>query len=1569
MAHIFSDKPVILRILDLKKNTPKQCIVFIGNVDTDIKKELQKLEKAYNAGKIYNSTKIKKYYGNDYKQKLGLQDNKIIGGKDSNSAINNEFANVISSIVGGEEQNIIRGDLNDDQIISNAQVISDDDQFMNNDDQIINNDDQFMKDAQIINNVQFMNDDRSIDQLSTPGDIIHGGEDIEYEIPDFDMDIIGEIKNVGNQEDAKIVEEIKEENVKKEIEKTVNNKSNKSVKSTNVDQQNEPNKSAIQVAPIRDLEIQSDIQESTDLIKLDDLLEVQNQEQVISLEKSSKIKFIFDLMVYPEDNILEFKYKIYLITGIPIYRQHLWFNYKNKPINSYSVEINKHNISTDIYRLIDFYNGNIKMDEVEGIPINQDMYKNKDFIQVIAQDTFTLMLTNYEKYNTVSYNLIDLNDLIDQNTIYKTLSKDKYQLDMIYYGFIMLYFPIITYNVFHTYIKNEKAVKDSFSELIPDRGMLRRKYDLEQKITLECYNAEVDNKNIKNKLYSSITSTILNIEFKQDIELLVSLRNLFDIIQLNENIPFCKASLLHDNKHIILRKSYQNDKEPKESILLNSLMLKIKLHPDTLENMRLIIFKNGNYIVKTDWREEAHMDFNKIIKIVQQKVNPIIQLINKLGTRVKYYDIDLPLINPAIVTFVETSMAFYYEDDVSDKHFDIFKQILDDYRKADIILQKEVIINQNILEYFFNRGMYKFDARRIDKTTTLQNYYDYLSNGVIRQKWSTIFERTRLLQIMHISGKLKIFISGIKNDTEMMFFHIYLTGMLSIYNENSKQIKTHSSSLLQTKSKKALKNLKLQDPLLYDFKKIYKSNVVYSKICQKPYQPLLLNEKEFSDLPGDKKSKAIKYWNFTKQKPVWYSCPNPKYPYIKFIIKQHPKDFCIPCCKKVAMHENVNVKKQEIHKTCLKDYEYKGEKISLTKGSHYIATYGKDIEVGRLSRLPEHTLEPLFFDTYSPEDGIDQECITQDGYYLFGVDQHLPTIKNIGYLYCVIHALNTSVDDFLLDCINRIKKSPDHFYVLLDGKANMYFTDYRELIDTLAILNKDTLLDNKYETLPWNELFMSIVYYYHGINNIIFSDKDKERIDMVLPKGLKNVDDMFPNSHKNLIVLQKKVKYYPIYMLNTELFKRTGIIDYKLFLNESGLVTIIRSVVRWYLENSEFEKVKNEITLHIMKNFVAYQQKQKKDIVITGYYINNTNLCYAVRIKYNKKILYIPINISHYSLDKDIELIFEPYDYHTIENNFSDLWQVINMYNKYIWYISKLEGMSINIYPIIEIQKWLAVKSKPNDFIGFVFGMMYYYCTVSEKTALNHTKAPIQYILYNPLTINRIIHNMKNKVNTDNNKLNSTLQKSMYEYYLYDLVILQFIAIFNKQRNIAMRKRILQTIIKTNFDKNLEPLKKLLDEITDMEDNIKLKNIISKFITVHHNKKQMISDIHETYFNFDRVEFEKMKTMDYKDVLKRIHHLSKRFVTFGDVEKKKNFTFPNILTSCESSNDINGYCAKGKFIIKKEKLNEILSILAHDIINPSKWKWLFNSIFIEKTVDYYKFIRRPGETITVEFIN
>jgi hypothetical protein len=1275
--------------------------------------------------------------------------------------------------------------------------------------------------------------------------------------------------------------------------------------------------------------------------------------------KRGSIEFVTELNVYPIDNILEFKRKVAYYTKIPIYRQHLWYKHKGKSYPAqYVLNLNGAPVNVDIERLISHYTGTNKMDVIEDIPVNLNYYKNKDFIHVSALDTFTLLLNNLEKYGVTEYFITDLNYILDTDESFRKILKDSYQTEVIYYGFIMIYFPMITNLVFIDYLKNESNIVDVYPELSISKSDMKTKLEREAIIVQEAYDSTEQEKQLSKKLFSSVISTIVSInDYSQSIDSVLILRNLFDLFELNEYIPYCKAHLLYENRVITLKKAYHNELEVKENIPLNSLLIKIRINQDTTEHIRLIIFKNGNFIIRTSWREEAHMSFEKITKVVMDKVNPIIQKINKMDNRIKHYDVKMHLVSKQNIQFTESAFSFYYEDDITESKYGVFKSILDEYQKAGIIQSKDVISMG--YEYFFRKGMYCFDAARLEKSITTQNYYDFLSNGVVQQKWITIFERTRLFQIINVASKLKVLVSGMRDDLEIHIFQMFLLAMIQIFQRTTSD---KGKSIISSVTKKSLKNLKQQDPMLYDFKKLYRSPVVYSKICQKPHQPTILSEEEYQKLDSERKKSTIKYWNFTKEKPAWYTCPNPKYPFIKFITGYHPRNFCIPCCKKVEMSDKVNKIKQNVHKICMQNHTYTGEKVILTKASHYIATYGKDIEVGRICRLPENTLEPLFFDTYSPDGGIDQECIKSEGYYLFGVDQHLPSLSYIGLLYCVVHSLNLSVDAFLKQCGERIKKQPDKFRILLDGNASMYFADYRELLDVVYLLEDNTILKNKYSSVPWNDLFKSIVYYYFGVNCIMFEDQQKERIDMILPKNLKTYSEMFPSTHKNLVILKRKQKFYPVYLLNTEVFKRTGAIEERLFHNESGIVTTVQAVVRKHFEQQTYDKIKPFIDLSIVKDFI----KTTKVGEITHYFINYTNLCYAILVKFENTFVYFPVAASHYSIESKIKLIFDSYKL-DLSANVSVSMKLFKLYNKWVSAVSYKEKLeSLSIYPLIEPVNWIALRN--SNVIGFICNSMHFYVKpISVNKAVEIHKCEIQYLLYDPNYINEIIHKVKlHQLQIGNCKeVEIKLQRSMMKHHTYQLVMLQLINIFNQQRNNNLRKKIVLQIGQTNFDRNTTKLRDFIKEnIVDEDDAIKLKNIISKYVTVHHDKSRMFEEIKNTYFSFDRLLLNELINKPHDVVYKELCKILTPYIKTGEVDLVE---FPNILTLCDSSNST--YCKGGKLVLPKEHYETIIDVIANDINNEYKIRWMFNSAFVQRSVLFFKFIKRPAESITVEFNN
>lgn len=1253
------------------------------------------------------------------------------------------------------------------------------------------------------------------------------------------------------------------------------------------------------------------------------------------------IRFITEVMVYSADKILEFKWKLFLITGIPIYRQHLWFKFKNKNYPcSYSVIIDKHTEQIDITKVAKiFQSEGAESKLIEGIPVDTYYFENKDFLQVHAEDTFNLLGTNYEKYGTSEYLLADLNDLIDTQELYSKTKKNEYQLDLIYYGFVILYFPMITYQFFFDYIRNEKRLVDMYPDLAKPPAQIRTVLAYEEKISNIAYQYK-SLRNISSNLYSSITSTVVNItNASQDIETLLSLRDLFDLLELSPKICYCRANILHEGKNIILRKAYLNEADPKDIIPLNSLLIKIRTNLETNENIRLVFFKNGGYNVRTDWREETHMSFGKIVAVVAEHVNPIIKLINGTLSRVKHFNIALVFLTKYNVNFTDTSLVFYYNDDVTESRFNVFKTILEDYVHAEIIIQKDTLSNlSNSQEFFFRKGMYRFASSRIEKNIYLSNYYDFLANPTVKQKWETLFVRTRIFGIAHISSKLRVTITGISDDTELTFFNMYLIALFKIYTDSAAKIKVLLDETIKIKSKKALKNLKTQDPILYDFKKIYKSNIVYSKICQKPYQPLILSDEEYKTLSKEKKQKAVRYWNFTKNQPVWYSCPNAKYPHIKFLVKIHPRDFCIPCCKKIEMNENVNVKKQQIHSQCLTKHIYEGEKVKITKGSHYIASYGKTIDLGRISRLPENTLEPLFFDTYSPTGSIDQECVTNDGYYLFGVDQNAPNVSYIGMLFTLAHALDQQVEEFLADCANKIKQNQDKFRILNNGVVGVSFETVEELAQTVRnLVNDNFVLELKYEKFDWNSFFMSVAFQFYGLNVIYFEDTQKEMIDLVLPKNIKTADEMFPTSHRCLVVLRHGRKFYPIYLFNTEIFKRTGIIDTKIFTNDSGLIAIIKAVVSKSLETFEESYRGFDMT--------ALNRSNAKHL---AYYVNYANLCYGVLVETKNGKFYMPVVESNYKINSPYtKLVYTSYD----GKHNGTLSQVLHLIEK-----------TMEEKP--RIGNWLKFEKK---IIGFLaYGLQFYISPISAEEAQRAAKQPILTLLHDPFYANALIEKVKTgklKVGELPEILEETAH-DVYEYYNYQLILLHFIEYFNRQRNRSLRAKLVKLVAKIEGKDAMTKIKDFITEIHNEEDAAKLKTIFRRYIVAHHNKKQLVEDLEHAYFDFDKVELERLKQLPEAKIKKELLDIAKHFVVFGKL--KKGFRdFPNLFSVCKQTSE---YCQGTKLILQKEVLESVVDILAHDITNPVKIAWLFNSVFIQKSVAFFKFISRENEQITIEII-
>ena len=93
MTHELSSNPIKLRLVNLKNGEWSKSFIYVGSVPSDIEKELHKVEKEYNNSKsVRGNVKLKKFYGSNWQNVLGLvkQESKKGGGSASVDNVDSE---------------------------------------------------------------------------------------------------------------------------------------------------------------------------------------------------------------------------------------------------------------------------------------------------------------------------------------------------------------------------------------------------------------------------------------------------------------------------------------------------------------------------------------------------------------------------------------------------------------------------------------------------------------------------------------------------------------------------------------------------------------------------------------------------------------------------------------------------------------------------------------------------------------------------------------------------------------------------------------------------------------------------------------------------------------------------------------------------------------------------------------------------------------------------------------------------------------------------------------------------------------------------------------------------------------------------------------------------------------------------------------------------------------------------------------------------------------------------------------------------------------------------------------
>jgi hypothetical protein len=1315
-----------------------------------------------------------------------------------------------------------------------------------------------------------------------------------------------------------------------------------------------------------------------DEISLDEIMSLSNitkkttqgesQDEVI--KSNSLRKYIF-LEIHPHDTVLEFKRKISLATGIPIYKQHIWYNYLKKKINlNYIIYINGGVVSLNFYDSI--FNVSEKQEMIGDIPILIDFYNVERYTQVKAFDSMSIMADLVNNFNTREFYLISMDEYID-----RSISKnDDNTNEIIYYGFVGLFWPMITYDAWKEYCKNSQ----NFEKIYPDLSTpdtMKLIYEKQSKFTEKAFNfvnSSASN-GLKQHIYISIKSVNIAITSIYTSKV-VKLRNIFDFFELDEKISSVRCSILHKGKRIIFDKTYKTSPILSLEIPLNSVILRIK---DEGVQIDLYIFQEGNISLKTRWGEELLYGFDQILMATEKILNPIIDKLNKLGNNIFYSGASLQKLDKHNYKFSEVQGNMIYRKHVGYGKFNNMKEMLDNLCSIQI-LKKNTIGNEiNELKYFFLKGMYKSDPTRIEKQLSVKNYYEYMTHNIVKSKWEQLFVHNRKLTVEYFQGSLVVSISGIRQE-EFDIFYMY---MLYLLNETiSSELKDNGA---ETHSKRNVKSLKQQDPILYDYKKIYNSDEVYSRICQKTNQPVILTNDEFERLPNEDKKRAIDYWNFTTNSKTKYYCPNKKYPHIQFIIKRHPKDYCIPCCKKKKIGERDSAIRNKIFNTCLESHSFSGEKKNVIDDTRYIMNYGKFVTTGRICNLPEDTVEPLLYENFSDTaSGIEPQCEEQNRFYIYGIEQSYMSVEHSSLFNILSFVMEIDHKTLIDKIIQGLKKSPNIFRVILDGRITKYFYVNNDLIQAFHDIQGNKLV----KPAPWNEILIDIAFHIFNIISVVFVDQGNNNIKLHITARISN--NQLISDNDTILLIRRKNIYNPIFMVNPMVYFRSRQI-YKKMYNKDAVLETINNAINY---NKIYQSDVAEITLEVLENFTnsIYGKKYK----ITKYFVTERNLCYYVEIS-DTNTFYFPVFLSPYSNRKDVDIVHDNFNtkdhcskFALLNSFIKDINQWIakisaqeNRYKKFVDKKLPLEQQVEPIYPFIRLDKWILLKNpytKKEAVIGFrCREINYYHENFIVKKALSIKKADFEQILYHPDEVN-LLYYKRTSARPDNRLKN--ISSDLYDYHLYELLLLEFTEFFMRDRNSKLRDKIKKIIVNMNNSstKSYDLIRQEIESYYEKYDNksadmkdediTKISTQINTFLIEHRDKNKLLDQIETGFYNFDNIYVNSLKSMDKKQIVAELKKVSKNIVeisTEQQIKKASSEIFPNMLVSCQG-NFQNFYCKRKKLIITSKNLELLLNIMSEDILNPFKQRWIFSIIFSYNIVNFFRFIKRKDEKIYINVI-
>lgn len=654
------------------------------------------------------------------------------------------------------------------------------------------------------------------------------------------------------------------------------------------------------------------------------------------------------LPVFPEDNLQDVRDKIYIATGIPFFRQHLFWRVGDRAQVPYELKVRGRDEPVDIDEYLTRGEG-----LVAGLPVDTDLAEEyaRGNVTVTAMDQFTLVGDLHTVY------VVDFaREIADSLAVLKEAILDPVQLDILYSGFIVKYWPQITPEVLVEYLETGRL---SYPRLLPKLATKRAEVALAVEIAGQIHKTGA-------ALYThAVLSASLRVEGRQP----VSPRHLFDVVALDSRVVAAVVRFMADSNAgersvditVVKRdqSAYERDdtaaieKHLARAAQANSCRFVLRVFGDRQKGRAVLVVVNvqadGSYTAEGTWSENLGITTDNIRRKIAAVIAPLL----------KKVELAAPVATNSTLTNMTATMHWPYA--MTTQAFKEMRSRLIDYEKAGFVRMQN-LQKQGGLELRLLRGVVDYNPRAMEQIvlvsadgaeyeSKITNTYTHLSNDQIAQRWNYIYSG-RPMRVHHRTINIKIDIFGVSEE-EFSVARLYMFGLLEgMRKSKTPGILRPQEVTIAAQARNTLKYLQDRDPELYDLRKHDASSTVYSVLCQNPRPPMMYNADEIQLLPAKIRDKLTPYWNYTTDEPAWYYCPNRKFPHISFLEGRHPLGYCLPCCQKTEAFPGS--RREAINSACAAPSGEKPEPpddIADSETSH-VLSFGKRVPDGRFSHPP-----------------------------------------------------------------------------------------------------------------------------------------------------------------------------------------------------------------------------------------------------------------------------------------------------------------------------------------------------------------------------------------------------------------------------------------------------------------------------------------------------------------------------------------------------------------------------------------------------------------------------------------